>query len=89
MQTHPQKFAPTLALKLYSQDLIGRAKLFDISEASQHRGLFLARALPVWRARTRRVLQRAVCHLAARIDNNACYYMASSASGQDEPNRAL
>ena len=32
------KFAPTLALKWYPQDLIGRAKLFDISAASQHQG---------------------------------------------------
>ena len=38
VQTHPQKFVPTLALKWYSQDLIDRAKLFDISEASQHQG---------------------------------------------------
>ena len=38
VQTHPQKFAPTVALKWYPQDLIGRAKLFDISAASQYQG---------------------------------------------------
>ena len=38
VQTHPQKFAPTLALKWYSRDLIGREKLFDISTASQYQG---------------------------------------------------
>ena len=75
MQTHQQKFAPTLALKWYPQDLIGRAKLFDISAASQYQGgkyIFspqAARTFPVWPAK-RRVLQRAVCRLAARIDNN-------------------
>ena len=30
------KFAPTLVLKWYPQDFIGRAKLFDISAASQY-----------------------------------------------------
>lgn len=71
MQTRPQKFALTLALKLYPQDLIGRAKLFDISAANHNRAenAFSARAFPVWPAK-RGVLQRAVCHLAACIDNN-------------------
>ena len=31
--------------------------------------VFSARTFPVWPAK-RRVLQRAVCHLATRIDNN-------------------
>lgn len=38
VQTHPQKCAQTLALKWYPQDLIGRAKLFDISAANQNQG---------------------------------------------------
>ena len=38
VQTHPQKFAPTLALKWYPQDLIGQAEMFDISAASQYQG---------------------------------------------------
>ena len=37
-KTHPQKYAPTLALKWYPQDLIGRATLFDISAANQNQG---------------------------------------------------
>ena len=37
-KSHPQKFAPTLALKWYPQDLIGRAKLFDITPANQNQG---------------------------------------------------
>lgn len=37
-KAHPQKFAPTLALKRYTQDLIGQAKLFDISAANQNHG---------------------------------------------------
>lgn len=40
-QTHPQKFAPTLALKWYPQDLIvltGQAELFDASAANQNQG---------------------------------------------------
>jgi len=74
VQSHPQKFAPTLAVKWYPQDFIGRAKLFDISAATQYQGfiraanIFSACTFPVWPAK-RRVLQRAVCHLAARIDN--------------------
>jgi len=38
VQTHPQKFAPTLALKWCPQDLIGRAKLFDFSATSPNQG---------------------------------------------------
>ena len=57
--TYPQKFAPTLALRWYSQDLIGRAKLFGISAANQNQGGKSAWAFPVWPAK-RRVLQRAV-----------------------------
>ena len=38
--------------------------------------MFLARTFPAWLAK-RRVLQRAVCHLAARIDNNSYFYIAS------------
>ena len=38
MQSHLQKFTSTLALKWYRQDLIGRAKLFDISAATQYQG---------------------------------------------------
>ena len=38
MQTPPQKFAPTLVLKWYPQDLVGRVKLFDISAAKQNQG---------------------------------------------------
>ena len=34
---------------------------------------FSARAFPVWKAK-RRVLQRAVCHLAALIDNNVIFH---------------
>jgi len=71
VQTHPQIFAPSVTLKWYPQDLIGRAKLFDISAANQNQGgkyIFSPR-IPVWPAKWR-VLQRAVCHLAARIDNN-------------------
>ena len=37
-KTHSQKFAPTLALKCYPQDLIGQAKLFEISAANQNQG---------------------------------------------------
>ena len=37
-KTHPQKCASTLALKWYPQDLIGRAKLFDISAAGENQG---------------------------------------------------
>ena len=33
-----KKFAPTLALKEYSRDLIGPAKLFDISAVNQNQG---------------------------------------------------
>ena len=72
VQTHPQKFAPTLALKWYPQDLIGRAKLFDIPAASHHQGGKCIFSPHICRlaAAKRRVLQRAVCHLAGRIDNN-------------------
>jgi len=38
VQTHPQKFAPTLALEWHPQDIIGRAKLLDISAANQNQG---------------------------------------------------
>jgi len=39
VQTHPQKFALTLALKWYPQDIIGRAKpLLDIPAANQNQG---------------------------------------------------
>lgn len=41
VQTHPQKFAPTLALKWYRQDLIvltGQAELFDTSAENQNQG---------------------------------------------------
>ena len=37
-RNHPQKLAPTLALKWYPQDLVGRAKLFDIFAANQNQG---------------------------------------------------
>ena len=38
VQTRPQKFAPTLALKWCPQHLIGRGKLFNISAANQNQG---------------------------------------------------
>jgi len=39
VQTHAQKFALTLALKWYPQDIIGRVKpLLDISAANQNQG---------------------------------------------------
>ena len=65
------KFAPSLAFKWYPQG--SSAKLFDISATNQNQGgkPFAALAFLVWPARTR-VLRRAVCHLAARIDNNTC-----------------
>jgi len=73
VQTHPQKLAPTLALKWYPQDLFGQANLFDISAANQNQGgkcIFSPPInFPVWPAKWR-VLQRAVCHLASRIDSN-------------------
>ena len=72
VQTHPQKVTPTLASKWYPQDLIGQVKLFDISAANQNRvvNAFSARACPICPAKGC-ILQRAVCHLAARIfDNN-------------------
>ena len=58
-KTHPRKFAPTLALKWYPQDLIGGVNLFDISSANQSQGgnAFLAPAFPVWPAK-RRVFYR-------------------------------
>ena len=37
-KTHPQKLAPPMALKRYPRDLIGRAKLYDISAANQNQG---------------------------------------------------
>ena len=70
-KTRPQKFEPTLPLKWYPQDLIGRAKLFDISAANQNQGgkcIFNPGISSL--ARKRRVLQRAVCHLAACIDDD-------------------
>ena len=53
------------------QVLIGLAKLFYTSAANQNQGVkaFAVNAFLDWPAR-RRVLQRAVCHLAAPIDNN-------------------
>ena len=72
MQTHQQKFIPTLALNWYPQDLIGQANLFDISiQAIRIKGgnAFSVWAFPVWPTK-RHVLQRAVCHLASYIDNN-------------------
>ena len=53
------------------QVLIRQAKLFYTSAANQNQGVkaFAAHAFLVWRAR-RRVVLRAVCHMAAPIDNN-------------------
>ena len=69
VQTRSQNFAPTLALKWYPQDLIGLVKSLQpvrIRAAKE----FSARAFSVWPAKWR-VFKKAVCHLAARIDNNA------------------
>ena len=38
LPSHPKKFAPSLALKWYLQDLIGRAEVIDISVTNQNRG---------------------------------------------------
>ena len=49
------KFAPALALKWYPKDLIGQAKLLEISAANQNRAAneFSVRASPVWPAKWR------------------------------------
>ena len=70
VHTHQQKFAPTLALKWYPQDLIGQAKLFDISTANQNQGGKCTFSLRFSFFARKKVSQRAVCYLAARIDNN-------------------
>ena len=68
---HPQKFAPTLALNRHPWDLIGQAKVFDICTSNQNQSGKCIFSRGVCRlTRKRRVLQGAVCHLAARIDNN-------------------
>jgi len=75
VQIHTQKFAPTLALKWYPQDLIGQVKLFDISEANRNRGgklIFSPRVSRLTRKMER--FKEESCHFAARIDNKCHFY---------------
>lgn len=69
VQTHPQKFAPTLALKWYRQDLIvltAKQSCLTLLQPTRIKvaDVFSACTFPVWPAK-RRVLQWPVCHLAA------------------------
>ena len=71
------KFTPALALKWHPQVLIGQAKLFDISACSQSESGRQMHLQPLRFCfspqELSHVLQRAVCHLAARIDNNVTF----------------
>ena len=71
VQTQPQNFAPTLALKWYPQDLICQANFLTSLPPIRIRAAnaFSACAFSVCPAKWC-VLLKAVCHLASRIDNN-------------------
>lgn len=71
VQTHPQKFALTLALKWNSKDLIARAMLFDISAAYQNQA-FSVRIFSIWPAKK--------CILQSSLLFGGAYFMLSSST---------
>ena len=75
-----KKFATTLALKWYPQDLIGLAKLFDVSAANQNQGGNCIFSPHISRLAPKKacILRRTVCHLASHIDNNEEYLFISA-----------
>ena len=69
VQTHPQKFVPTLALQWYPQDLIvltGQAELFDTSAANQNQGGKCIFSL----------------HISSLASKKACFTVASLSFGR-------
>jgi len=85
VQSYPQKFAPTLVLKWHPQDLIGRAKLFDISAANQNQGgerIFSPNISRLARKMTR--FTEVSLSLAARIDNNVSVNLSKEQEDKGE-----